>query len=83
MACSVTASQPFPRCEPGCPGRDGEHPVEQHHALLRPGVRSPFDGAAVAEVVGVLAVDVGQALGIGRTSGATENDRPTACPGVG
>ena len=36
IACSVTASQPLPRCEPETPGLHGEHPVEQHDALLAP-----------------------------------------------
>ena len=66
------------------PRRHGEHPVEQQHALLGPRREVAGGGRRVAEVGGVLAEDVGAGCrGTGRTSGATENDSPTACPGVG
>ena len=83
MARSVTASQPRPRCEAGAPGRTVRHAVEQHHALLEPRRQVTVRGRRAADVVDELLVDVDQALGSGRTSGATENDSPTACPGVG
>ena len=61
MARSVTDSQPLPRCEPGAPGPDGQHAVEQQHPLVGPGrevsVVRRLDPLVVAE----LAVDVLQA----------------------
>ena len=37
MACSVTSSQPLPRWAAGLAGRGRQRPVEQQHALPRPG----------------------------------------------
>ena len=84
IACSVTSSQPLPRCAAGCAGRGGQRPVEQQHAL--PGPRASgrrwTAGAARGRVCSSRKM-FSRLPGSGRTSGATEKLSPTACPGVG
>src|SRR5216683_1735004 len=45
MACSVTSSQPLPRCEPGLPGWTVSTRLSSSTPRSLHGVRSPFAGA--------------------------------------
>ena len=63
IACSVTASQPLPRWEPGAARGDREDAVEEEDALLRPGREVAVRRLRVAEILAVLLEDVAEAAG--------------------
>ena len=63
IACSVTASQPLPRWEPGLPGATVRTRLRSRTPCVVQGVRSPFCGLREAEVLAVLLEDVAEAAG--------------------
>ena len=60
IAHAVTSSQPRPRCEAGS-RPDGQHPVQQHHALVGPGREVAVLGRLDADVRAQFLVDVREA----------------------
>ena len=63
MACSVTASQPLPRWEPGLPGATVRTRLRSRTPCCRPGREVAVLRLREAEVVAVLLEDVAQAAG--------------------
>ena len=83
MAAAVIASQPMPRWLPGSPSRTVRTRLSSMTPCCVHGVRSPLRGAGRPRSSLSSRKMFCRLRGSGRTSGATENDRPTACPGVG
>ena len=83
IACSVTASQPLPRWEPGLPGADREDAVEEEDALLRPGREVAVLRLGVAEILAVLLEDVAEAAGERPYVGGDAEAEADGWPGVG
>ena len=88
MMPSVNGSQPLPFVRVGCVRADGQHGVQQQHALLRPRLKVPVTRRRRPDVVLELLEDIGERRR-GRTSGRTESSarapgpRPDTDPGRG
>src|SRR5690625_2770770 len=83
MACSVTASHPFERCEPALPCWTVRHRLSSSTPWSAHGVRSPHDGGGRSRSAEYSRKMFSRLRGSGRTSDATEKLSPTAWPGVG
>src|ERR1700761_312767 len=83
IAHSVTASHPLPRCDAGLLGRTVSTLFSSSTPRCAHGVRSPQDGCGCPRSAVYSSKMLDRLRGSGRTSGATEKLRPTACPGVG
>ena len=83
IAASVISSQPLPRCDPGVPGATVSTLLSSRTPWSAHGLRSPVSGRAQPRSSWSSRKMLLRLRGIGRTSGATENDSPTAWPGVG
>ncbi len=83
MACSVTASQPLPRCEPGLPGATVRTRLRSRTPCCVQGVRSPLAGCGRPRSSRYSWRMLRRLPGSGLTSGATLKLRPTGWPGVG
>ena len=83
MACSVTSSQPLPRWEPGRPGSTVSTRLSNSTPRCAQGLRSPVEGVGNPRSSRYSRKMLARLRGSGRTPGSTENDSPTAWPGVG
>lgn len=82
-ACSVTSSQPLPRCAAGLRGAVVSALLSRRTPWRVQGVRSPFDGRGSPRSVCSSRKMFSRLPGSERTSGATAKLRPIAIPGVG
>ena len=83
MAASVTCSHPLPRWDAGVPGCTVSTRLSSITPCAAHGDRSPVPGYGRPRSATYSVKMLARLFGSGRTSGATENDSPTACPGVG
>ena len=79
----MTASHPLSRCEPGSPGATVSTLLSSSTPCSVHGVRSPVDGVGWPRSSVYSRKMLASDRGTGRVVGDTENDNPTAWPGVG
>ncbi len=83
MACSVTSSQPLPRCAPGLRGAVVSALLSSSTPCCVHGVRSPLDGRGSPRSECISRKMFSRLPGSERTSGETAKLSPIAIPGVG
>lgn len=83
MACSVTSSQPWPRCAPGLRGAVVNALLSNSTPCSAHGVRSPFEGRGRPRSECISRKMFSRLPGRERTSGETAKLSPIAIPGVG